>query len=602
MRGATHRTGLAVLGLAGGLLWGAPAAAQDSGQWWWDASVGLAQQNHENLLDGSTSSEYDQTDLKVGVGLNGFIVHPAVAEFRIGVDALLSQYDNSRDLDTDQWGARADLDLFSRGGYPTRLFYGRQIYDYSVSADESPFTRLGAIDTGTHWGGSFRMRKGPLRGLLLGGERSEFEFLSPATERETRERDYMDWSRTMGSFQHHVRLERRLQEFGTVDLDLDDFTLNIEERADLGTDWTWEMSAAGIRRKIESDTTGEFETDNYGLRNRFLHDVRGRDSLELRANSDLFRPEASPSSDSHALSVFYHWRPQQEWEIAPFVQYAYQSSGDMTQNSPRAGVSVSWKRARRSLDTLLSGRTSYGFSERSGPDDTGDDSQFAYGLSGSLGHGEVKGLRKGLEFELVHNELRFVREPIFEIPDLSLSRFGLGTDDLARGRVTLSHRWDSSGVTTWGEWSLRQSEDSLRNLDTEAETVRGTLDLTLRGLQLQVNAGDTSVTQDRLGDQEIRFHGVSVGWRARNYLTVRSSYRQDTRELTLVPDVDSDRLEIGFDLRFGRLSVNALIFDNTDVVSGARERTDRGVIWSVNTRFAGWLPIVTGTDRRGVIR
>ena len=43
-------------------------------------------------------------------------------------------------------------------------------------------------------------------------------------------------------------------------------------------------------------------------------------------------------------------------------------------------------------------------------------------------------------------------------------------------------------------------------------------------------------------------------------------------------------------------------YNSVDSIESSPDREGRGFRWSVSRRFGGWLPIVTGTRRRGTIR
>ncbi|NIM63429.1 MAG: hypothetical protein GTO30_17850, partial [Acidobacteria bacterium] len=74
------------------------------------------------------------------------------------------------------------------------------------------------------------------------------------------------------------------------------------------------------------------------------------------------------------------------------------------------------------------------------------------------------------------------------------------------------------------------------------------------------------------------------------------------RNLVAAPDIDGNRYEAGVTFRFGQLVLDGYAYESNERLDGGSERTHRGMIWSFSTRFAGALPIVTGTKRRGVVR
>ena len=110
------------------------------------------------------------------------------------------------------------------------------------------------------------------------------------------------------------------------------------------------------------------------------------------------------------------------------------------------------------------------------------------------------------------------------------------------------------------------------------------------------------MNQDPGGDQEVRFTGAGARWRPWRYVHLNGSYREDQREFVLAPDIDGDRAELGLELRVGQVQLLASLFETRERLMDGSERTNRGLRWSIGRRLAGWLPIVTGTQRRGTIR
>ena len=588
--------------IAAALMSPGPGNAQRFGQWWWEGAVGIGQRSTDNSLADDRVSEFDQQELRLSLGLNGFVLHPAVGSFRLGLDLLVSEFDGGRELDTDRIGLSGDLKLFSRGSYPLELYARSQSFDYTGPAVEEPFGLLRIPDTSDHLGGRLRIRQGALRGTLVGVDHSSFDFVDAAARPETRDQEFIDWSRTLGRFQNHVRLEHTLRDFGSVGFEIEDLTANFDQRGDLTPSWRWELSGLGIFRDLTVGDGSKQRTDDFRIRNRLLHTIRDRDLLDLHTSFGVVRPAALPSIDTHGLSLFYRWRPWPGWEVAPFGQYAEQSSANSTSGSQRVGLAATWNREKGAVDTALTARTSHGRLELDDSDGVRDESQTAYAVTGSFGQGEVKKLRREFEFEVAHNELRLTQDPIFELPDLGAARSGLGAEDLRRARVSLSHRHDSRSFSGWGEWNMRESSRRNGAGDFEAETLSSTLQHNGPNYTLQANLGETVFQRFSLTEEKVRYLGAAANWRPRRYLQLRASYRTDDRELELVPDVDGERLQLGLTVRFGLLALEATAFETKESIAGGAQRQNRGFSWSLSRNMAGWLPIVTGTQRRGVIR
>lgn len=593
----------AAVGLSFSLWWSAPVAAQQFGRWWWDGSLGAAQRGTENTSDGRKVSDFDQQEFRAALGLNGFLGHPAIGRFRLGLDLVMTELNGAGKLDTQRTGYSADLSFLPGGLYPFSLFYRRQLYDYTRPDEEETGPLVGVADTSTQWGGRFRIRKGPLRGTLFGVNHTGYDLLSIDAREEVHDREFVDWSGSRGRLQHHLRLAHSLREYGTVDLEIEDLTLNFEQRGGLTDIWRWQMSGVGIQRQVGVGTEPRRATDDYRLRTRLYRPVNERDQLDFNGELGLSRPEGRDSVESVGLAAAYRWRPRQRWEIAPFVRYARQTTQHQEVLSPRAGVTMSWSGRRGVLDWLLGGGASFG--ELESRDETAKRTESRSGLSvnASIGHGEAKRLRKEFEIEAGRNELRLSRSDLVtELPDLGIPGQALGDHDFYRARATLAHRWDSKWLSGWGEWSRRESSDKVVVGDFSSETLTSTLQYGSRKLTLQASVGETNVDQTLVGDQQIRFQGLGARWRPFRQLSFNGSFRDDIREFALTPDIDGGRVEFGVELRVGEIRVLASAFETRESLADGLERGNRGVRWSITRRLAGWLPIVTGTQRRGVIR
>ncbi len=65
-----------------------PAAqAQQFGQWWWTASAGVTGNRVTARSRSGPGSTFGSDRLNLGFGLRGYIVHPAIGEFSLDLDA-----------------------------------------------------------------------------------------------------------------------------------------------------------------------------------------------------------------------------------------------------------------------------------------------------------------------------------------------------------------------------------------------------------------------------------------------------------------------------------------------------------------------------------
>ena len=579
----------------------APAAGQRFGQWWWTGKLTGSGRSFQNQIDGRSVSESDQTDLELSFDLNGYLLHPRVGRFRLGLDTRFSSVDGSRSVDTDEAGYRGELSLFPRGPYPLELFVSRQQYDYSGLTEEDSFTLLGAPKTTTLRGARFAVRRGLLRGTRLSYRRTDLEFMNPDTDTEVREDGSLDWAGSTGSLSHHVRLERRIRQFGTVDFATDDLTLTLEERGELVADWRLDLTGFAIQRNVSS-TQGERKVDIYRLRSTISHVTTGDNTLRLSHSAAWVRSDGSESR-GQSLSARYLWRGSGSWQVGPFVAYSVQRSDRADVDAPQVGVTAGWSRRRRGFDLHLAGTGSYLRLRRM--DAATDETRAATALSTqvTVGQGDERRLRRVLDFTASRNELRVSGEPIGELPDLGASIQQAGAVDTVRGRLTLKRSWNKARASGYAEMSRRDSEGSaMVDGAFTSDSLIFNMQIQRSPLTLLGNAGETSLEQTSAASQNVRFVSATALWQPYWFLRLRGYYRQDDRQVLLGPDVDGERAELEIDLQYGMAAMEVILFSTRERAGGGLFRTNRGVRWNVSRRFAGWLPVVSAPQRRGVIR
>ncbi len=85
-------------------------------------------------------------------------------------------------------------------------------------------------------------------------------------------------------------------------------------------------------------------------------------------------------------------------------------------------------------------------------------------------------------------------------------------------------------------------------------------------------------------------------------MAFNAAYRMDQRRFDTLQDIDGTILEAGMTFRLGEFSLNTNLYQRTSDLGARGKRTNRTFRVALTTRFSGWLPIVSGTKRRGVIR
>lgn len=580
----------------------APAAAQRFGQWWWDGEAGYADRNQENLLDGERISRYLERHLRLELGVNGYLGHPALGSFRLGIEYLGLDLDGDTQLRSQQLGYSLRLDALPRGSVPFSIAVRRGSYDYSQPNDASAFSLLSYPDVATTWTGRLRVRKGPLQGLLLGADLSTFEFVDPALDNEIRQVSFADWARDLGPFRNHFRVERQFNDYSLVDYSTEVWSASFDQFARFSEVWDWQLSLSGIRSDIAFGDDPSSALDDYRLLQRLARQVRaGRDLVELRLQGSLVRPELSPEIRGYDSTLFYRWRPRPGTEISPFLAYADVEGDGNTYRSPRAGLEASQSHTGQRFDSVVAARASYGRVDRGIESARPDEDQAAYSASLTLGHGEASRLRQELELEAGRNELRLARVEGLPAVEPSALFVGIGDEDFGRARLKLERRAATVGIGGWVEWSLRQTVLLPDEVDLDRETLSYNVDLNYRRLSLVASAGETRLTSSVRPVQRFRYVSGTLTWRLWRAVEARASYRSDLRDFLSQPNLEAARAEAGLVFHYGLLDVRAELFESTEQLALGAERRNRGAYFSITRRFAGWLPFATGAKRRGEI-
>ncbi|MCP4900630.1 MAG: hypothetical protein GY906_27010 [bacterium] len=576
------------------------ASAQRFGQWTWDAIVGAEQQRFTNAIDGAKSAGYDNQQLKASLGLNGFIFHPALAAFRLRLDGLLSRSVLVNQRQNNRLGGRADLRLFPRGAYAINLHLAHHRYEYSVAQGSDPLRFIGVPDYTTSYGARVRVRHGLLRGLIAGLERNELDFVD-LTGRQVNQRGFVDWSRAGKNINHHTRLEHRHLEYASIDYSTDDVTLTLNEHGPLSPTWRWDLSGVAIHRTVGGAENQNLDTTSARLRNRFIHPTPNGGTLDLSYSAGMVTARGSSTQQGHELSGRYVWRPWMQLEVAPFSAVTIQKSSRFSALAPRVGLGLTMNTSISTADASLTATGSYGKLTRNSKEEpTLEQSFFAGSLGASIAHGDESTMHKRLDLIWSRNELQQVGDSITVLPDLGASLAAGGIVDRFSGRLSFARRWGSFHANFFSDWSQRRSTGDSVGEGFLVDRLVHTLQIDGRRFGLQVNGGETAIRQETR--QTVRYLSVGLSWRPRWYLSFQLSYRDDLRQLDLGPGVDGSRFQSSVEVNFGRFLFRGDVFQTIERQVAGIERVNRGFSWSLSRRFGGLLPLVTGPQRKGVIR
>lgn len=579
---------------------GAPLLAQNYGRWWWDARLAYRGLANQTEVGEATIRDYDEEELRLELGLNGYLRHPALGRFRLGLEAATLDVGGDRPLESDRLGYAAELDLLPRGPAPLYLGYRRGSFDYTPGPTDPAFFLPGATETSESLSARLRLRRGPLQGTLLGAELFDADLAGEQLGDDSSDRFFARWNRRLGVTDNSVRVERQERAYGRLGYDTGLWTATFDQHARWAERWRWQLGLAALRTETRFAEREELRLDDLRWLSTLKRDVLERDLLDLRLDAARISADTSAASTSYRLAVAYRWRPRAGAEIAPFVEAGELGFGDASERIARVGLELSYSRLGR-LDARAGVRGSYATTSRRAMRRAGED-DLAYSANLSLGTGRRRKMRNELELEAGRNELRFDRlDGDLDVPDGPLLATTFGTQDFARARYRISRQNARGRLGAWVERRDVRLE-SLDGRTLENDALTGTLDASWRGLALLANVGEIQVESAGLADRTVEFFGGNLNLRLLRGLSLYANYRHDLRRLVPLPDLEADRGEAGLTFHLGLLRITGSYYRYEEMLASDGLRIDEGYRFGVTRDLAGWLPIVTGARRRGEVK
>ena len=576
---------------------GVSACAQGFGQWTWDASAGVRHWAYRNSLGGESIGSLDQTDIEVSLGVSGYVVHPLVGRFGLGVTGALTDTSGATAIDTRRWGVNAALSLLPQGMYPLQLYARRQRFDYSGLTREDPLALLQTPENATSLGGGLEVRRGRLRGVRFWVDRTELSYAGQ-DQTTVNEFEAVDWNRTTKAAQQRLRFERRVQGYGLAGLRFRDLQGNYDLRRNLGPAWKWEANANGLQRRLNyRDQESDFSFFRTGQ--RAYRPLRERDSLELSYDGGV-SGDAGRFTQSHGVLARYHWRPRPALTVLPFLGYGLQLSGGARLSAPRVGIGSTWTRRVGGFDLAVNDQISLLLLQRGGDGPQGTDTTVAFDIGGSVGRGDPSSLRADLDGGWSHNRLRAAGEVVPELPDLGAQLGSIGTEDLLKARLTATKRLGRILAFSATDASRREQDGRFATPAARTRSLTQTLQLSTARASVAATLGSTRLRTATA--QEYDYASASASLRPFRLLSLTGTYRTDHRRLDYAPDVDGERADGGVRFWLGAFTLSADAFWSRERTPASPLRENRGLILAVRRAFGGWLPIVTAGPQGGDIR
>lgn len=586
----SRKLALVVVGFLPGVL-----AAQQFGQWSWQATLRASGRQYENTSARQVLSEYQERGVGLNLGLNGFLIHPAIAKFNLNLDLTLSRYPKGSSLDNDRLGFGARFSLFPEGAFPIELFASRSRYEYRDLALDLPYLYTAIPDQITSWGGRLRLRQGVLAGSLLGFESNRLQFRGKAKP-QNQGRAFFDWSGSGARVTHHLRLDHESRAYGFLGWAYRDTTGSWNAHGNLSPQTRWDSSVTALRRSF-GKLGGAYS--QAAVRQSVIHDRSKNTTLSLGYSGGFAQSEGGTSSTTHDATFRWQRTNLRGLVVSLDMGAGWQEAGHRTLQAPRLGVTASYTWQGRLADAGVTVASSRGqlVVRDEGQSRSASFSALAAGLS--LGLGNAQTLRGELELSWAKNQLRQAGEELGPRPAPE-ALLALGTEDTTRARMALRRAFDGVQLAASSDWWRRQATETFALPRFESTNLTHTFQANLRSATLALNLGSS----EYLGTvrQEIVYRAGSLSFRPFRFLSVSASQRADRRRLPGEPWLDVRRRELTLTSWLGAYQINVQAYWVEDRFNHGRPREDQGVTWSISRSLGGFLPIVTAPERRGVIK
>ena len=576
------------------------ARAQQYGQWSWNGTLGLGQRSYDNSDGLGGRTEYDEKELRLSLGLNGFVLSPAVAGFQLGADVRFLRIEDPDRRNTVQWGGRGSLSILPLSSVPVQLYARHARYDFGREEQRPVFT-AGTPDYGTALGGRVRLRRGPLTGLLAGYDWSSLSFAEPGSRDQGRTDGFLDWVAPLKGLRPHVRLERITDDYSQLSYSTRDWIGTYDHSGPVLGAWRWQLSAVGIDREATYEPAAPITTRTARLQTNLNRPVGTRGTLSLDYGFGYGSTGSGGSAVDHVGAIRYFLRAGSGVTVEPNVGWVSSRSGAYSSDGPRAGLNLSWSgRSGPWSSSVTLGGDAY--QQRQTVD--GHESTWR-GLGGSAGlsvaHEGPSALRQELVLAAATSQFRPVGAIDPEVPELGEGTLLARLEDRVSGRLTVSAPFGSTRTAIWGELERRRPTEGTSN-PVRYTVDRATASLTVTGglFNASVSAGTSRLVNGT--DEQVDYAGGALSVRPLSWLALGGSYRYDRRTLVAAPDVDAFRAEGYAEVSVGAFRLRGSGFRAEEKVADGARRVNQGFTWSLFRAFEGWLPFLSAPPRRGVVR
>jgi hypothetical protein len=579
-----------------------PASAQNgesSGQWWWDTSLSIEQRVRQGSTDGRQTFRFRQNSLRAQFGLNGYIVHPAFAKFRVELSSRLDTYSGGGNQTNDA-GFGFSIEGLRKSKTPFELYYYRQFQDVSESEDRP--SSFAQADASKSWGGYLNLVDkipGTVR-LSLG--HSEIEYAGDVPN-ETTDRRLVEWSGANQRSSQNFRVEQSSRDLARVGLAVDDLHAQFDTDADLGKEWGWSLNAVAVAQDTESSTGSSLSSESVRLFNRVDGPIGERLGLSLDLEAGRLSTDSNDSTDLLNASTRLKGLRVKRVQLTPSLQYGAVDSGDLRLSGPSLGLTAYWAGAEDSrISKTVGASLNYGTTRRETETEVTNNVRDGYALNGTLAFGEPSSLRTSMDLYWSMNEFRLDRDIDLGLIDRELLGAGLGTQDQLSGSLNLFKTWGAQNGKFWLRHIRLNSSSELSTAEISTRTTLAGADLNWGDVSWQSNLGrnESKATAD-VDESRVDYLSSFVTWRANRLLDVQARLRKDRTGLRLAASTDGFLLEATVRVRLGVLYFSSSIYKREQTYLDSTQQS-HGFSFTIGGYYAEWLPIITGTRRRGIVR
>lgn len=603
-----------LLGAVTCLLWlvaDSAAEAQSFGQWWWVGRIGVSGFARQNQQEGRETSTYNRTGLQLGGTLNGFVLHPRVASFRLSADGLFSAFSSGRYDSENQYGGDVEFKLFPFSNYTGEIVASHRQFGFSPSDQNLDPLEIDVPNSSTSLGIAWLLGKSPIGSFRIGGRQGTTSFVNPSAREGQNSSGFVGWNYSKRTFSHSFSVRSFANRSGTTDFEREGLNALLRDNGQFGGGWLWRLTATAIDVKNDySDRTlQQGQARGVGsLTRKFENNSVLRFSSSGGSSSTEFSDNPAGSSDKLDWTgqASYLMRIKPNLDLGPFLGYFALWGDDFTTTRPDLGLTTNWRKTWSSWSSVLSGSFSYGTTRfRSDVISGNDEGSLRFFVSETISH-KPKKVTRQLLIQAGHNESTLTADDGEELPGFEFGRV-VGLSDSIFTQAAVISPLGKGTFTARGEVGWVQSRGELFGETASSTIFRANILHESRAWYFRLFSGYREFDSEVRDTRGSGFISAQGNWRPWQFLTLNASFNLTRQFPELGPDIDSAQTYLSLSFRMGQLSFEIsgtetwqeLLLNSLD---GPTDRRNRWISISISRSLGSWLPIISAPQRKGIVR